>query len=111
MLVRRQRALAGGVGLNGNYPIVEDGSTPGPRLTETGRGQVDLSYSGSLPGVGGTAALGTVLDLVVPETLDNADSTALLANQLPVTAIEGGYDADRSAAVRRVARVVHDLAG
>jgi 5'/3'-nucleotidase SurE len=105
------RLLPEGTGLNVSYPIVEDGSTPRPRLTETGRGAVDLSYSGSLPGVGGTATLGIVLDLAAPETLDNADSTALFANQIPVTVIEGDYDADRSAAVRRVARVVHDLAG
>jgi 5'-nucleotidase len=108
---RGDRLLPEGTGLNVNYPVVEDGSTPRPRLTETGRGVVDLTYLGSLPGVGGTATLGVGLDLGVPETVEDADSTALAANHIPVTVIEGDYDADRSAAVRRVARVVDDLAG
>ena len=81
-----------------NHPIVEDGSTPRPRLTETGRGQVHLGDSGSMPDVGGTATLGFVVDLAVPETLKNADSTAFLANRIPVTVIEGDYAA-RSAGV------------
>jgi 5'-nucleotidase len=104
------RILPEGTGLNVNYPVVEDGSTPSPQLTRTGRGLLDLTYSGALPGVGGSAALGVVVDLTVPETVAGADSTALAANRIPVTVIEGDYDADRAAAVRRVTRVLDQLA-
>ena len=107
---RGDRLLPDGTGLNVNYPIVEDGSTPRPRLTETGRGQIDLSYSGALPEVGGTATLGVLVDLAVPETLDGADSTAFLEDQIPVTVIEGDYDAGQSA-VGRMKRVIRELAG
>jgi hypothetical protein len=55
-----------GTGLNINYPVVEDGSTPRPELTETGRGFMDLTYTGPLPTTdGGTASLTVGVDLAV----------------------------------------------
>lgn len=46
----------------------------------------------------------------MPETLDGADSTAFLDDQIPVTVIEGDYDAGQFA-IGQKRRVIRDLAG
>jgi 5'-nucleotidase len=101
--------LEPGTGLNVNYPVVEDGSVPRPALTETGRGFLDLTYGGTLPEVGGTSSLTVGVDLSVPETVRDADSTALEHNRIAVTVIEGDYDADRAAAARQAAGLMAAL--
>jgi 5'-nucleotidase len=103
------RLLEPGTGLNINYPVVEDGSEPRPALTETGRGFLDLTYTGALPAVGATTSLTVGVDLGVPEPVRGADSTALERNRIAVTVIEGDYDADRATAAREVERVLATL--
>lgn len=88
-----KRLLPGGLGLNVNFPIVENGGpTKGVALTNTGMGFLDVVDSGVLPAVGGTSSLSVSVNPTVPETVKNADSTALAADKIAITPITGNYD-------------------
>jgi 5'-nucleotidase len=94
--------LPEGVGLNINYPIVGTGpefaAPAGVAWTQTGTGFFDLDYADvALPDLGGSIPLEPVLNLSVPETTPNADSTALAHDFISVTPIEGDYDAPAQA--------------
>lgn len=106
---RGKRLLPLGSGLNVNYPVVEDGSTPKPVLTQTGRGFLDVGYTGALPAVGASSSLAVVPDLTVPEPVRSADTTALAANRIAVSVIEGDYDADDFGARATAAKALHGL--
>lgn len=83
------------VGLNVNYPIVEDGGPPiGVVLTQNGRGFFGLTYSGALPTtVGESSALTIGFNTKVSESEKNADTTALAANKVSISTLEPDYDA------------------
>ena len=83
------------VGLNVNYPIVERGGPPaGVVLTQNGRGFLDLTYTGMLPTtVGESSDLKIGVNLKIPESEENADTTALAANKVSISLLEPDYDA------------------
>lgn len=90
------RLLPDDVGLNVNYPLVEDGGSPTDVVfTETGRGFVDLTYQGALPEVGQSSVY-TVRTTRVPETVPQSDNAVLTENKIAVSALECDYDADKS---------------
>lgn len=90
------RLLPDDVGLNVNYPFVEDGGPPTDTVfTETGRGYIDLTYQGSLPEVGQTSAY-SVRTIRVPETVPGSDYAALTENKIAISALECDYDAAES---------------
>lgn len=90
------RLLPDDVGLNVNYPLVEDGGSPaGTVFTETGRGFVDLTYQGSLPEVGQTSTH-LVRTTRAPETVPGSDLAVLTENKIAVSAMECDYDAAES---------------
>jgi len=83
------------VGLNVNYPLVEGGGAPtGIELTQNGRGFLDLTYTGTLPTtIGESSDLKIGFNLKVPESEENADTTALAANKVSISTLEPDYDA------------------
>jgi len=87
--------LPTGVGLNVNYPIVEGGAEPsGVELTRTGVGFIDGNYDGpALPAVGTSSTYSVRIGLI-PETLPDADTTALAANKIAITVISGNFDVE-----------------
>lgn len=91
---RGGRLLPVGVGLNVNYPIVEDGGAPlGVRETVTGTGFIDINYNGALPtAVGASSTYAIAVNPRHPETVANADSTALAENYVSISPIEGDFD-------------------
>jgi 5'/3'-nucleotidase SurE len=95
--------LPAGIGLNINYPIVGTaaaGGVPpaGVAWTETGNGFLDVTYgNGALPAVGASVEIPVRVNPLVPETLPNADTTALANDYISVTPIEGDYDAPTQA--------------
>ncbi|WP_114853665.1 5'/3'-nucleotidase SurE [Brachybacterium sp. YJGR34] len=86
--------LPTGVGLNVNYPIVDDGGEPeGVEITSTGTGFVDVEHSGgSLPEVGEETTF-DIATTMTSETVKGADTTALDEDKVAVTVITGNYDA------------------
>lgn len=100
------------VGLNVNYPIVEGGGVPaGVALTQNGRGFLDLTYTGTLPTtVGESSELKIGFNVKIPESEDNADTTALAANKVSISLIEPDYDAttDVRKRLRKVIEGVKD---
>ncbi|MGI9823768.1 5'/3'-nucleotidase SurE [Agromyces sp. Marseille-Q5079] len=85
--------LPNGIGLNVNYPIVDDGGTPGVALTSTGKGFLDVTGTGVLPQVGGTSSIAVGVNVDAVETVKNADTTALASDDIAITPITGSYDA------------------
>lgn len=106
---RRGALLPAGAGLNVNYPVVDGGGEPaGVELTRTGTGFLDLDYSGAeLPAVGEASTFSTDIAFV-PETVRNADATALEEDKVSVAIITGNYDLD-ARHVGRVRAAVHAL--
>jgi 5'-nucleotidase len=106
----RGEVLPDGVELNVNYPLVAGGGAPrGVALTETGVGFLDVGYNGPvLPAVGQSASYPIAIDIAVPETVPNADSTALANDEVAITPIEANYDLARADA-RFLRRVVRSL--
>lgn len=82
--------LPSGTGLNVNYPLVNnDGEPQGVELTNTGLGFIDLAYANAqLPAVGEESTF-TTRTARIPETLKNADTTALDEDKVSVTLITG----------------------
>ena len=90
-----QPLLPVGLGLNVNYPLVDDGGAPeGVALTKTGTGFLDIIDTGTLPAVGATSTLTIGFDLSPSETVEGADSTALAEDKITITPITGNYDVD-----------------
>lgn len=104
-----KRLLPLGTGLNVNYPVVEDGRTPKPVLTQTGRGFLDVGYVGALPAVGASSALTVTTDLTLTESVRGADTTALAGNRIAVSVIEGDYDAGDLGAYATVGKALRQL--
>ncbi|MFV0260148.1 MAG: 5'/3'-nucleotidase SurE [Acidimicrobiales bacterium] len=97
--------LPEGLGLNVNYPLLDEEETVGDAvLVNTGTGFLDGSYEGAIPGVGESTDFEIVLGLK-PETVADSDTEALAANHITITPINGNYDAARTdSLVRRVVR-------
>jgi 5'/3'-nucleotidase SurE len=93
--VKGSQLLPKAVGLNVNYPLVEDGGAPADVvLTQNGRGFLDLTYTGALPTtVGESSSLTIGFNLAVPESEEHADTTALAANMVSISTLEPDYDA------------------
>ncbi|MET0144336.1 MAG: 5'/3'-nucleotidase SurE [Ilumatobacteraceae bacterium] len=108
---RRGHLLPDGVGLNVNYPLVDDpdGVPEGVALTATGRGFLDVTYGAvSLPELGETALFPVQVSTAVAETVADSDSVALAEDKIAISVIEGDYDADRNA-YQEVRRIVQYL--
>lgn len=98
------------VGLNVNYPFVEDGGIPiGVELTQNGRGFFDLTYLGTLPTeVGEPRALSVKFNLAVPESEEHADTTALKDNKVSISLIAPDYDAVSDVHIQ-LRKIIKDL--
>lgn len=89
--------------INVNYPVVRSDETFGGIVTaKVGTGtNLGFDYSGNVAGGGGTYNL--VLGAPVPETLTkNADTTALNANNIVVTRIDGNWGRGTGKAIQTV---------
>lgn len=89
-LVKRN-LLADDLVLNVNYPFVGAGETLGRAVkADVGRSSdLGLTYAGDVPATGGTYQLSA--GAPATETRPNADTTALAANNIPVTALDGDW--------------------
>lgn len=90
--------LPDGVGLNINYPVVGSAATgfqepEGVAWTVMGTGFLDVDYVGTLSADGTPSTLTIDNVMGIPETTKNADSTALAADLISVSPMEGDYDA------------------
>lgn len=83
--------LKPGLVLNVNYPFVGADETLGkPVLTVAGTSNdIGLTFSGDVPRTGGTYQLGA--GVPAAETRKNADTTALAANNIPITRLDGDW--------------------
>lgn len=101
--------LPDGIGLNVNYPLVEDGGQPeGVAATETGRGLFDLDYAGALPEPGQSSSFTFEYGLGLSADVRNSDLAALEADLVSISPIEADYDAG-AGELRWVRGVVREL--
>lgn len=87
----RTKQLKAGLVLNVNYPFVAAGETLGkPVYTVAGTSNdIGLTFSGDVPRTGGTYQLSA--GAPAAETRKNADTTALAANNIPITRLDGDW--------------------
>lgn len=85
------RQLKPGLVLNVNYPFVGAGETLGkPVSTVAGTSNdIGLTFGGDVPRTGGTYQLSA--GVPAAETRRNADTTALAANNIPITRLDGDW--------------------
>lgn len=87
----KSKVLKPGLVLNVNHPFVGAGETLGkPAFTVAGTSNdIGLTFSGDVPKTGGTYQLsaGTPAE----ETVRNADTTALAANKISITSLDGDW--------------------
>jgi 5'-nucleotidase len=101
--------LPDGIGLNVNYPLVDDGGEPdGVTVTEAGRGLFDLDYAGTLPAVGGVSPFTFRYGLGLAADVRGSDLAALEADLVSISPIEADYDAG-TGELRWVRGVIQDL--
>lgn len=87
----RAKQLKPGLVLNVNYPFVAAGETLGkPVSTVAGTSNdIGLTFNGDVPRTGGTYQL--TAGVPAAETRRNADTTALAANDISVTRLDGDW--------------------
>ena len=89
--LRERRLLDDDLVLNVNHPFIGPGETlGGPVLTDVGRSSdLGLTFLDDVPRTGGTYRL--VAGTPAQETRRNADTTALAANRIPITVLDGDW--------------------
>lgn len=76
--------------LNVNHPFVSGGKAGGPVVTVAGTSSdLGLTYEGDVPATGGTYQL--VVGAAAKETRHRADTTALAADKISVTKLDGDW--------------------
>lgn len=104
-----QPLLPDGTGLNVNYPYVDGGASraTGVKITESGSGYADLTYSdAALPAVGETSTFAVGAD-IFDSTERNADDVWFGRGYVTITPINGNYDAEGS--MRSIRPLAGDL--
>ncbi|MGO4258387.1 5'/3'-nucleotidase SurE [Marmoricola sp. RAF53] len=98
----RSKQLKPGLVLNVNYPFVAAGETLGkPVSTVAGTSNdIGLTFNGDVPRTGGTYQLSA--GTPAAETRKNADTTALAANRISVTRLDGDWTWTESAGLLTV---------
>ena len=87
----RKKQLKPGLALNVNYPFVAAGETLGKPVTTVAgtSNDIGLTFAGDVPRSGGTYQLSA--GVPAAETKKNADTTALAANNIPITKLDGDW--------------------
>lgn len=87
----RKKQLKPGLVLNVNYPFVAAGEKLGKPVTTVAgtSNDIGLTFSGDVPRTGGTYLLSA--GTPAAETRKNADTTALAANNIPITKLDGDW--------------------
>ncbi len=87
----KYKVLKPGLVLNVNHPFIGAGETLGkPVFTVAGSSNdIGLTFNGDVPKTGGTYQLSA--GTPPAETKKNADTTALAANKIPITALDGDW--------------------
>lgn len=87
----KSKALKPSLVLNVNYPFVGAGETLGKAVNTVAGASSDLglNFAGDVPRTGGTYLLG--VGPGTPETVKNADTTALARNDIPISTLDGNW--------------------